>query len=79
MQDLGRSGFDEVTQMHSILSATNSNTKILLASVRDIDSIVRMSQIGINHFTISTQLAKDILNDEASNAAINVFNDITGI
>jgi hypothetical protein len=47
--------------------------------VRDIDSIVRISQVGINHFTISTQLAKDILNDEASNAAINVFNDITGI
>ena len=27
----------------------------------------------------STQLAKEILNDEASNAAIKVFNDITGI
>jgi transaldolase len=78
MQDLGRSGFDEVTQMHNILSTTNSTTKILLASVRDIDSIVRMSQVGINHFTISTQLAKDILNDEASNAAIKVFNEITG-
>jgi hypothetical protein len=38
-----------------------------------------MSQIGINHFTISTQLAKEILNDEDSNAAIKVFNDITGI
>jgi transaldolase len=78
MQDGGLNGFTEVSQMQQILQSSNSKTKILLASVRDLSAIVKMSLVGITDFTISPTVASSLFTDKLSDDAIKVFDQITG-
>lgn len=78
MQDGGLNGFAEVSQMQQILQSSNSKTKILLASVRDLSAIVKMSLLGITDFTISPTVASSLFTDKLSDDAIKVFDQITG-
>jgi transaldolase len=78
MQDGGLNGFTEVSQMQQILQSSNSKTKILLASVRDLSAIVKMSSVGITDFTISPTVASSLFTDKLSDDAIKVFDQITG-
>jgi TalC/MipB family fructose-6-phosphate aldolase len=58
LNDAGRDGLADVTAMHEALTATGSATKVLLASIRDVPSMVTLARRGIDCFTMSPAVAE---------------------
>ena len=46
LADAGRDAIGDVLAMHELLTATGSGTKVLLASIRDVDSMVTLARVG---------------------------------
>ena len=75
LNDFGRQGITEVTAMQEILRATGSSTKILLASIRDVPSMVTLARTGVRYFTMGPLVAEQFFTDELTAAAITTFED----
>ena len=73
LTDQGRDGEAEVLAMHELLVATGSRTKVLLASVRDLQSVVSLARRGIDCFTMGPAIADLLLADELTAAAVETF------
>lgn len=75
LADAGRDGVAEVTAMQEALTATGSSTKILLASIRDVESMVTLARRGVGCFTMSPDVAEALFADELTAAAVADFED----
>jgi TalC/MipB family fructose-6-phosphate aldolase len=75
LQDAGRDGLAEVTAMQEVLTATASPTKILLASIRDVASMVSLARVGVDCFTMGPAVAESFFADELTAAAVTTFED----
>jgi TalC/MipB family fructose-6-phosphate aldolase len=75
LDDAGRDGLAEVTAMQEALAATGSATKILLASLRDVESMVTLARRGVDCFTIGLEVAEALFADELTAAAVAAFED----
>ena len=73
LQDAGRDGLQEVAAMQEALAATKSTTKILLASVRDLASMVSMARCGVSLFTVAPAVAEQLFRDELTAEAARTF------
>ena len=61
--------------MQQVLTATGSPTRILLASLRDVASIVELARHGVDHFTMGPAIAEQLFADELTAQAVQVFED----
>ncbi len=73
LNDQGRDGEAEVLAMHEVLAATGSRTKVLLASVRDLPSMVSLARRGVDCFTMGPAIADQLFADELTAAAVETF------
>ncbi len=75
LQEAGRDAVREIATMQDVLAATGSRTKILLASVRDVSSIVALARRGVDCFTMGPAVAEQLFADELTARAVQVFED----
>ena len=75
LNDSGRDGLADVQTMHEVLRATGSTTEILLASIRDVASMVTLAQVGVRGFTMGTAVAEQFFTDELTAQADAAFED----
>ena len=75
LNDAGRDGIAEVTAMNEVLRATGSTTKILLASIRDVQSIVTLARRGVDCFTMGPEVAEGFFAERLTAAAVQDFED----
>ena len=75
LDDAGRDGLADVVAMQDALRATGSPTKVLLASIRDIASMVTLAGRGVDCFTMGPAVAEDFFTDELTAAAVAAFED----
>jgi TalC/MipB family fructose-6-phosphate aldolase len=75
LQDAGRDGMAEVIAMQEALSATGSSTRILLASIRDVASMVALARHGVECFTMGPAVAEQLFADELTAAAVESFEE----
>jgi len=75
LQDAGRDGMADVITMQEILTATGSQTRVLLASVRDVTAIVSLARRGIQHFTMAPPVADQLFADELTAEAVRTFEE----
>jgi transaldolase len=73
--DAGRDGIGDVLAMHELLEATGSTTKGLLASIRDVASMVTLARSGVQHFTFSPVVAQEFFTEELTIAASQAFEE----
>jgi transaldolase len=73
MNDAGRDGIGDVLAMREILAGTE--TKILLASIRDVPSMVALARRGVECFTFSPAVAEQFFADELTTEAVRAFEE----
>jgi TalC/MipB family fructose-6-phosphate aldolase len=69
----GRDGSGDVLAMHELLTATGSATRVLLASIPDVPSMVALARHGVDCFTIAPAVAEDFFADELTAEADRTF------
>jgi TalC/MipB family fructose-6-phosphate aldolase len=69
----GRDGVDEVSLMHEVLVATGSATKVLVASIPDVASMVSLARRGLDCFTMAPAVAEGFFTDELTADADRAF------
>ena len=75
LNDAGRDGTADVTAMHEVLLAAGGETKVLLASIRSVASMVTLARRGIQHFTMGPAIADAFFSDELTESAVEAFED----
>lgn len=75
LAEAGRDAVGDVAAMQQLLTATASPTRILLASLRDVASIVALARHGVDHFTMGPAVAEQLFTDELTARAVQVFED----
>jgi len=73
LADAGRDGIGSVQIMQQILQRSGALTRILLASVRDVDSVVAAAQLGVDHFTMGPSVAETLFAEELTAQAVDTF------
>jgi transaldolase len=73
MTDAGRDGMADVLAMQEIVAGTP--TKILLASVREVASMVTLARRGVECFTFSPAVAEQFFADELTVEAVAAFEE----
>lgn len=73
MTDAGRDGPGDVLAMQEILAGTD--TRILLASIRDVPSMVALARRGVECFTFGPAVAHQFFADELTAAAVATFEE----
>jgi transaldolase len=58
IDDSGRDGFAEVAMMHAALRGVKSSTRVLTASIRDLNDIAALAERGLDTFTFSDAIAQ---------------------
>jgi len=71
----GRDGSGDVLAMHELLTATGSATKVLLASIADVPSMVALARHGVDCFTMAPPVAEQFFTDELTAEAVATFED----
>jgi transaldolase len=69
----GRDGAGDVLAMHELLTATGSPTKVLLASIPDVRSMVSLARNGVDCFTVAPAIAEEFFADELTAEAVRTF------
>jgi transaldolase len=75
LDDAGRDALGAVTAMRELLAATGSPTKILLASIRNVESVVELARHGVDRFTMAPTVAEQLFVEELTAQADKVFED----
>lgn len=75
LAEAGHDAVGAVVAMQEALTATGSPTRILLASIRDVGSVVTLARHGVTHFTLGPAVAERLFTDERTATAVQVFED----
>ncbi|MEO3431828.1 transaldolase family protein [Inquilinus sp. CAU 1745] len=73
MNDAGRQGEEDIARMEEMLARTGSETRLLVASLRSVDDLVRLAVRGIDTFTISAAVADALLVEPLTDKAVADF------
>lgn len=73
MADSGADAHADVVAMHEIATHGGGHTQILAASLRSADDVARLAAAGVPAFTLAPPVAWDLVQDERSDAATDVF------
>ncbi len=73
ISDSGRDGRGEIVKMQQVLNGVQSQTRILTASIRDIEDIAVLAAQGVDTFTFSDAIAQAFFNVPATINATAAF------
>lgn len=73
MDDAGRGGREQVATMQRTVDASGSDLEILVASVRSVDDVVCLAQLGVAAFTVSPSLWRALAADPLTDDAVAAF------
>ena len=71
--DAGKDGLGIVASMQQMLNSTHSQTRLLTASIRDVDHICQLAAQGVDTFTFSAAIAQAFFNVPATTQAVADF------
>ncbi|KAJ1488821.1 hypothetical protein T484DRAFT_3584002 [Baffinella frigidus] len=75
MTDNGVDGVAAVASMNKIVAGSGSRTRVLVASVRSAEILGNLAALGCNTFTISPQIARELVGDPATIKAAAEFEE----
>eukprot|EP00899_Mesostigma_viride_P023209 jgi/Mesvir1/4072/Mv06359-RA.2 len=75
MNDNKRPAMQEILGMQKAVTATGSNMRILVASIRDVREICELAAEGVDTFTFSPAIAAALLADPLTHAATDDFQE----
>jgi transaldolase len=73
ISDGGRDGCGEVITMGRCLRGLGSSTRLLVASLRSVAELTRLAADGVDTFTLSPALARQLWSHSATTAAAAQF------
>jgi transaldolase len=73
ISDGGRDGCAEVIRMGRCLRGSGSPTRLLVASLRSLSDLTRLAAEGVDTFTLSPQLARQLWCHSDTTAAVAQF------
>ncbi|NEQ50278.1 MAG: transaldolase [Leptolyngbya sp. SIO3F4] len=73
INDTGRNGREALTSMQRSLNGVQSSTRILTASIRDIDDMAYLASQGLDTFTLSPRIAEALFSSEQTIEATTAF------
>ncbi len=73
MTDGGLNGIEQVISMGRMVAAMDSPLRLLVASIRRTEDLVKLSEWGLNTFTILPPLIDALLENEFTQMAVNSF------
>lgn len=73
MNDAGRDGMEECQRMQDIADGMGSDTRILVASIRDVKSMGDLMSHGMDTFTFSPDIARAMFEEELTITAAGDF------
>lgn len=73
MNDAGKDGMESIMDMQCIVDATESDLRVLVASVRDVGEVARLAAAGIDTFTLSPQVVEQMFAESLTNKAADDF------
>ncbi len=69
MTDGGKDGFTECQTMQLIANGMGSSTRILVASIRDVQSMADLMSNGMDTFTFNPDVARELFSESLTDAA----------
>lgn len=73
ISDLGRNGREDLVAMQRSVAGVGSATRVLVASIRNVDDITFLATQGLNTFTFSPAIAAAFFDVTATNQAATDF------
>ena len=73
MTDNGKDGFDECVKMQQIVDGLQADTRILAASIRDAESLADLAVAGLDAFTFSPDVARQLFDEPLTVSAAEEF------
>lgn len=73
MNDQGRPALNEILRMQRVITASASQTKLLVASLRSPQDIVSLSEQGVTHYAIPVPVFENIYTEPLTDGAIADF------
>lgn len=75
MEDSGKDGEFECLKMQEIVTALESGTRILVASIRDAQTMVDLAAAGMETFTFAPVVARELFVEPLTSEAAAVFEE----
>ena len=75
MTDAGKDGLEECKRMRDIAEGLNSETRILVASIREAESMALLAEHGLDTFTFSPDIVHQLLDEPLTDKAAADFED----
>ena len=73
MTDHGKDGFEQCKEMQRIVDGLGSGTRILVASIREAKTIAALAGEGLDTFTFSPAVARELFEEPLTDAAAEEF------
>lgn len=73
INDAGSNGRESLAKMQQALNGVQSSTRILAASIRDVDDLAYLAIQGLNTFTFAPRIAEALFGSEQTAAATAAF------
>ena len=73
MNDNGKHGFKECVRMQNIVDGLGSDTRILVASIREAKTIGDLAVEGLDTYTFSPQVAREMFLEPLTDKAAEEF------
>lgn len=70
---LGRNGMEEVVQMQRVVEGLKSDTRVFVASIRNVQQLAELAAAGLHTFTFSPRIAEGLVHEPLSIAAASDF------
>lgn len=75
MNDAGRDGMAECLKMQQVIAGLQAETRVLVASIRDCQTMVDLAAEGMETYTISPQVARDLFVEPLTKEAAAAFEE----
>ena len=75
MTDNGKDGFVECRRMQNIVDGLGSDTRILVASLRDAETLADLAVDGLDTFTFSPAVARMLFEEPLTDVAAAEFEE----
>jgi transaldolase len=73
MCDAGKDGMKECMRMQDIVDGVGSDTRILVASIRDVESMCKLAESGMDTYTFSPDVARMLFDEPLTEKAAADF------
>ncbi len=73
INDAGGNGREAIAQMQRALDGVQSSTRILTASIRDVEDLAYLATQGLDTFTFGPRIAEALFGSEQTNTATEAF------